>query len=115
MQCAPKLAHLIIAINFKIFSLHSLFSFQRIEEFRKSYDKAIADLENLHRALLDNRTTVRASESEPALKSCRQLYQEVQKTLLQVMDGGEWLFFFDSLLLVAICVLMFREGRRDDG
>ncbi|XP_065086480.1 SEC14 domain and spectrin repeat-containing protein 1-B [Ochlerotatus camptorhynchus] len=59
----------------------------RIEEFRKSYDKAIADLENLHRLLLDNRT-VRASESEPALKSCRQLNQDVQNSLILVMDGG---------------------------
>lgn len=81
--------------------LLSVFSFQRIEEFRKSYDKAIADLENLHRLLLDNRT-VRASESEPALKSCRQLNQDVQKSLLLVMDGGECgeklaLFFLFSL------------------
>ncbi|XP_055539489.1 SEC14 domain and spectrin repeat-containing protein 1-B [Wyeomyia smithii] len=59
----------------------------RIEEFRKSYDKAIGDLENLHRLLLDNRT-VRASESEAALKSCRQLNQDVQKFLALVMDGG---------------------------
>ncbi|XP_058459969.1 SEC14 domain and spectrin repeat-containing protein 1-B [Malaya genurostris] len=59
----------------------------RIEEFRKSYDKAIGDLENLHRLLLDNRT-VRASESEAALKSCRQLNQDVQKFLVFVMDGG---------------------------
>ncbi|XP_058831726.1 uncharacterized protein LOC131690174 isoform X5 [Topomyia yanbarensis] len=59
----------------------------RIEEFRKSYDKAIGDLENLHRLLLDNRT-VRASESEAALKSCRQLNQDVQKFLAFIMDGG---------------------------
>lgn len=61
---------------------------QRIEEFRKSYDKAMGDLENLHLILLDNRT-VRASESTAALKSCQQLYGDVQKFLSLVMDGGK--------------------------
>ncbi|XP_055626191.1 SEC14 domain and spectrin repeat-containing protein 1-B [Toxorhynchites rutilus septentrionalis] len=59
----------------------------RLEEFRKSYDKAIADLENLHLLLLDNRA-VRASESEAAFRSCRQLNQDVQKFLAIVMDSG---------------------------
>ncbi|XP_058061286.1 SEC14 domain and spectrin repeat-containing protein 1-B [Anopheles bellator] len=61
---------------------------ERIEEFRKSYDKAIGDLENLHLILLDNRT-VRASESSAALKSCQQLNVDVQKFLSLVMDGGK--------------------------
>uniref|UniRef100_A0A1S4GVH5 SESTD1-like spectrin repeats region domain-containing protein n=1 Tax=Anopheles gambiae TaxID=7165 RepID=A0A1S4GVH5_ANOGA len=61
---------------------------ERIEEFRKSYDKALGDLENLHLILLDNRT-VRASESTAALKSCQQLYGDVQKFLSLVMDGGK--------------------------
>uniref|UniRef100_A0A182QBH8 SESTD1-like spectrin repeats region domain-containing protein n=1 Tax=Anopheles farauti TaxID=69004 RepID=A0A182QBH8_9DIPT len=60
---------------------------ERIEEFRKSYDKAMGDLENLHLILLDNRT-VRASESSAALKSCQQLNVDVQKFLSLVMDGG---------------------------
>ncbi|XP_053676354.1 SEC14 domain and spectrin repeat-containing protein 1-B [Anopheles nili] len=61
---------------------------ERIEEFRKSYDKAMGDLENLHLILLDNRT-VRASESKAALKSCQQLNADVQKFLSLVMDGGK--------------------------
>uniref|UniRef100_A0A182NH74 SESTD1-like spectrin repeats region domain-containing protein n=1 Tax=Anopheles dirus TaxID=7168 RepID=A0A182NH74_9DIPT len=61
---------------------------ERIEEFRKSYDKALGDLENLHLILLDNRT-VRASESSAALKSCQQLNVDVQKFLSLVMDGGK--------------------------
>lgn len=61
---------------------------QRIEEFRKSYDKAIGDLENLHLILLDNRT-IRASESSAALKSCQRLNLDVQKFLSLVMDNGK--------------------------
>ncbi|XP_035789279.1 SEC14 domain and spectrin repeat-containing protein 1-B-like [Anopheles albimanus] len=61
---------------------------ERIEEFRKSYDKAIGDLENLHLILLDNRT-IRASESSAALKSCQRLNLDVQKFLSLVMDNGK--------------------------
>uniref|UniRef100_A0A182JBL2 SESTD1-like spectrin repeats region domain-containing protein n=1 Tax=Anopheles atroparvus TaxID=41427 RepID=A0A182JBL2_ANOAO len=61
---------------------------ERIEEFRKSYDKALGDLENLHLILLDNRT-VRASESAAALQSCQQLNVDVQKFLSLVMDSGK--------------------------
>lgn len=103
--------------------LLSVVSFQRIEEFRKSYDKAIADLENLHRLLLDNRT-VRASESEPALKSCRQLNQDVQKSLLLVMDGGEcaaknllcssFLAFFRVCDILEVSALVGDDGDDDE-
>ncbi|XP_049539409.1 SEC14 domain and spectrin repeat-containing protein 1 isoform X4 [Anopheles darlingi] len=60
----------------------------RIEEFRKSYEKAIGDLENLHLILLDNRS-IRASESSSALKSCLRLNLDVQKFLSLVMDNGK--------------------------
>ncbi|ETN58764.1 hypothetical protein AND_009649 [Anopheles darlingi] len=61
---------------------------ERIEEFRKSYEKAIGDLENLHLILLDNRS-IRASESSSALKSCLRLNLDVQKFLSLVMDNGK--------------------------
>jgi hypothetical protein len=68
---------------------HFSYSFQRFEEFKKSYEKAINDLENLHIVLLDNKS-IRASEIETTLKTCTALNLDVQKFIQTVMDHGEF-------------------------
>jgi hypothetical protein len=86
-----NLSHCNFLRTFELSSLVFFFEFyfQRIEEFKKSYEKAINDLENLHIVLLDNKS-IRASEIESTIKSCSIINLDVQNFIQNVMDNGKF-------------------------
>lgn len=63
---------------------------QRIEEFKRAYDKANNDLENLHVVLLDNKS-IRANETEKAMKTCSSLNDDVQYTIRTIIENGRYI------------------------
>lgn len=69
---------------------------QRIEEFKKCFDKAINDLENLHVLLLDNKS-IRANETDKAMKHCTQMNDDVQKAIRTVIDNGKLKSMFNVM------------------
>lgn len=65
-----------------------LFRLQRFEEFKKLHDRATNDLENLHLLLLDNKS-VRADETEKALRTCARLNGDVRVSLDATLTNGK--------------------------
>lgn len=63
--------------------------FQRFEEFKKLYERATNDLENLHVLLLDNKA-IRADETEQALRTCARLNGDVKVSLDATLTNGEF-------------------------
>uniref|UniRef100_A0A1B0CIV5 Putative sec14 domain and spectrin repeat-containing protein 1 n=1 Tax=Lutzomyia longipalpis TaxID=7200 RepID=A0A1B0CIV5_LUTLO len=57
----------------------------RVEEFKKAYDRTVNDLENLHIALLDSKS-LRANETEQALKTCAALNGDAQRLVYSVIE-----------------------------
>lgn len=86
-----------ISFNKKITNFLTFFSCerQRIEEFKKCFDKAINDLENLHVVLLDNKS-IRANETDQAMKYCTKMNDDVQKAIRSVIDNGKLKIMFDA-------------------
>lgn len=62
---------------------------QRFEEFKKLYERATNDLENLHVLLLDNKA-IRADETEQALRTCARLNGDVKVSLDATLTNGEF-------------------------
>ncbi|XP_059614887.1 SEC14 domain and spectrin repeat-containing protein 1-B [Phlebotomus argentipes] len=63
---------------------------QRVEEFKKAYDRSVNDLENLHVTLLDSKS-LRANETEQALKTCATLNGDAQRLVQAVIENGKTL------------------------
>lgn len=60
---------------------------QNFEQFHASYESALADLDNLHVQLLESKS-MRASETQPALKHCAQLRVTVQQAVKDISTSG---------------------------
>lgn len=61
---------------------------QRFEEFKKLHDRATNDLENLHLLLLDKKS-IRADETEQALRTCAHLNGDVRTSLDATLTNGK--------------------------
>uniref|UniRef100_A0A1B0D726 SESTD1-like spectrin repeats region domain-containing protein n=1 Tax=Phlebotomus papatasi TaxID=29031 RepID=A0A1B0D726_PHLPP len=62
----------------------------RVEEFKKAYERTVNDLENLHITLLDSKS-LRANETEQALKTCATLNGDAQRLVHTVIETGKTL------------------------
>lgn len=65
--------------------------FQRIEEFHAKYDKTTSDLESLHTLLLSHKS-LNPSEVSQAMKSCEELYTDVQLAITRTIEMGRFLY-----------------------
>lgn len=61
---------------------------QRFEEFKRLHERATNDLENLHLLLLDNKS-VRADQTEQALRTCARLNGDVKLSLDATLTNGK--------------------------
>ena len=62
---------------------------QRIDEFKKAYNKVLDDIENLNIILMYSKS-MRATEMEHTLKSCNSSNNEVQLTINNILQSGEF-------------------------
>lgn len=58
-----------------------------IDEFRKTFDRTIRNIENLH-VLLSDSKSLRPSDADQELKRCTMIYSQVQTEIADTIDSG---------------------------